>query len=114
MQQYNKPIKCFTYVLNHEQMASHMIRILLLLVLKSTDNPGTRRVELKIIPHPSKSYGLTFEINHLITDYKISSSRKERNLYKNLLRVQMFTYNSTSLPISREVKTEGTDSFISQ
>ena len=74
MRQYNKP-KCFTYVLNHEQMASHMIRILLLLVLKSTDNPGTRSVGLKTIRHPSKSYGLTLTISKQLQDR--SSTRKE-------------------------------------
>ena len=76
MRQYNKP-KCFTYVLNHEQMASHMIRILLLLVLKSTDNPGTRSVGLKTIRHPSKSYGLTLTTPN---NYKIEVVQGKKSL----------------------------------
>ena len=67
-------------MLNHEQMTSHMFRILLVLVSRSTDNPGTKRVELKIIPHPSKSYGLTFEINHHIKTEGFQSWKGTKSL----------------------------------
>lgn len=51
---YNKPIKCFTYVLNHERMTSLVVRILLVLESKRIDNPGNRSEGLNTILHTSK------------------------------------------------------------
>jgi len=63
---YKKPIKCFTYVLNHERMTSHVVRILLVLESKRIDNPDNRSEGLNTILHTSKYCGINLELNHYI------------------------------------------------